>query len=1108
MIRDAEIMLRSADPKQRERGKEKLREVVREGEGGASAKQANDLLSLSDQSPREFPDPELDELMFLWPGIQRFDDDRLVGFLKRLEAYPGMAVPLRNDVIRELRQWIIEALPHVGKGAQSTETAALNDFVASVRGAAAYEVLPEFAQLRDALFSLRLQETAAGVDEALRVWELDKAWRLMEGLVPLPDAFKAKVEQLHADIYEVADLRRSVEGLLRQLRPVAPSNWFETRLQADLLQQVVHHLANARIPEDWRLRLEGARTSLTGLVEQFVRVQALAAVTIPQLREFWTEFDRLAVKETDSRFTVGEEWFPNGLDSLTSEVRRDVARARNPQELTAITSRLRADMEDIPPSVSARLEGFVDAIEQDISSWNAMLDGHAFELPATTAGALPLPTAWPDQALRYATWIQEIEAALNTFRNEAPPPSEQDYQNGLRLAEEILLKVSNHALARKLKIESVRRISYYQLDQAISEWKLESFFSLVELNNPGDIYAALAVDRQPLNELRTLVRQATLTDWRAASEWWAAWLAAMNRLPSAKPDALLLALDQQTDKRKNEWYATLDKLLKDNLAPQEYEAAASSLANEPDPNLQTYQQELRNKETIGRIKQLIKSDRFEAAELELEKLPATSTDAVELRTQLRYGQALSQGSVAAAEFVSSEWNNVRYLGEPREVLLDSIQAVWAEDSQESLAKLSQLLSRVLSKDDVADTVNETTHQLAEWQTWLEIEDGLIRTFSSGGVKQLAEYLRTVKAGALLDQRLTRLLRHWQKENNNVMLAWAYQAFQPKSTAAEEFDQAADSLAKESEQIAQEVRTVLAERASLALEDLKPLHEAIQREEEKWQSLDDYLGLYLAHNVKHRRLSPEFAAAKASLTEVTRILTLFGQLNEADLRQDATRQAFETAGSKARRLQNVASRDRILAELDRLRPLTDLFSIGERIRETAERCCSRDPLDVLESDLFEKLANYVREVDQTFKTAAAKSGAMWRLVSADYEKLIYRDACILLPLSDLPQLDTLAHTLDSLNAEELVFTKAIALLEDRDRQPKVPWVEAFDADSHLDYLQLIPTRAPQSLKVYYRFDRARRDTLKIILEAPASRLHLPVWVREYLDKGVPACGNAV
>lgn len=1107
MIRDAEIMMRSADPKQRERGKEKLREVIRDGEGSMSARRARYLLSLSDWTPPDLLDPELDELMILWHSIQGFNDYRLVSFLKRLATYPGMAVPLRSDVIRNLKQWSVDALPHVVKEAPPTQIAALNEIVASARGVAAYEVLPEFAQLHDALFSVRLQKTAELVDEALKLWELDKAWRLLDQLSPFPETFKKKVERLQADIYEVDGLRRCVESLLRQLRPVALSNWFDTRLQAELLQQIAQHVATGRVPQAWQLRFEGVRTSLIGFIEQFVRGQALAAVMIPKLQEFWTEYERLTAENTVITFEVGPDWFPKILELLTSEVRRDVGRASKPEQLTTITSRLRTEMEGVPPSVAKHLEGFVEAIEQSVLSWNAMLGGQVFELPPTQTGSLPWPTAWQDEAPHYATWIQKIETALNTQKNETPPPSLQDYQDGLRLAEEILSKASNHALARKLQLESSRRISYYQLDQALSEWKLDSFFKQVELNDSGDIYTALAVDRQPLSDLRSLTQQPPLTDWRVAAEWWTRWLAAINRLPSAKPDALLRALDLHTDKRKHEWYATLDRLLQDNLAPQEYEAAASSLANEPDSNLQTYQQELRRRETIGRIKEHIKSERFEAAELELSKLPSATTDAVELLTQLRFAQALKSGNDAVADFLAREWNNVRYLGNSHRVLLDSIQAAWTEGSRDSLAKLVQLLYRVLSRDDAPDTVDDLTRQLVEWQTWLEIEDGLIRNFSSAGVKQLADYLRAVEAGALLDQRLNKLLGHWEKQNNHVMLTWAYQAFQPKSTVAEKFDQAADSLVRESEQVAQKVRMVLAEHDSVELEDLKPLHEAVQREEEKWQSLNDYLGLYLAHKVKHRKPSPPFVDAKASLTEVTRILTLFAQLNEADLRQDVSRQIFDDVYSKSRRLVNVAIRDQILAELDRLRPLTNLFSLGERIRETAERCSSHEPLVVLESGVFQKLANYVREVDEIFNSAGAKGSAMWQVVSADYENLIYREACILLPRSDLSQLDTLADTLESLNAEELKFTNAIEQLQHRDRQPKVTRVEAFDPESHLDYLKLIPGRAPQSLKVYYRFDRARRDTLKIILEAPASRPHLPVWVREYLGKGVPACGKA-
>jgi hypothetical protein len=129
-----------------------------------------------------------------------------------------------------------------------------------------------------------------------------------------------------------------------------------------------------------------------------------------------------------------------------------------------------------------------------------------------------------------------------------------------------------------------------------------------------------------------------------------------------------------------------------------------------------------------------------------------------------------------------------------------------------------------------------------------------------------------------------------------------------------------------------------------------------------------------------------------------------------------------------------------------------------------------------------------------------------LVSAEYESKIFSEACVLLPVTGVCQLDQLVDVLEDLHAEELRFTEAISLLEDRDRQPKVAWAEAFDPTPHLEYLALLPPREPRTLKVYRRFERARRDTLKLILEAPESRPHLPVWVLNYLDHGVPLCAS--
>src|SRR5687768_15306111 len=172
-IREAEIMMRGGDPEQRERGRQRLREVVSQAEGSVYAQRALEILTAAEPRVPESLDPELDELMRLWPSMQGFSDYRLSGFLRRLGSYQGMAVPLRTEVVREVRRWIAEELPRVGVEMSSGRTEALNQFVAAVQGVAVFEELTEFAQLRDRLFQIRLQETTASVYAALAEWALD-----------------------------------------------------------------------------------------------------------------------------------------------------------------------------------------------------------------------------------------------------------------------------------------------------------------------------------------------------------------------------------------------------------------------------------------------------------------------------------------------------------------------------------------------------------------------------------------------------------------------------------------------------------------------------------------------------------------------------------------------------------------------------------------------------------------------------------------------------------------------------------------------------------------------------------------------------------------------
>lgn len=1102
LIREAKIMMRGADPEQRERGLQKLREVIGMAEGSVYAQQALEILSAAERRSVESLDPELEELMKLWPSIQGFNDHRLAGFLRRLESYHGMAVPLRTEVIRELRRWIADALPDVGTEASSTKTETLNDFVAAVRGVAAFEELPEFGQLRDRLFQIRLQDTAARVYTALAGWGLEEAQQALSQLKPVPDAFKINVEHLETEIDEIDALKRHVNRLMRQLPDQAPANWFTARLQSELQQQLEQCRTNSRVPPDWRQHLDEAVGSLVEFIAHFIRGQAQAAVTIPRLRDFWTEFQRLRGENADSAAELSHVWFVAVEDAVVSTAFRDIENASTVDELMAIANRLRADAVGIPPFVASRVRTIADAINRIGTIWRFMEEGQSFALPDGGSTELPIPRALAVEMQRYSHWIEQIET-LSSFVKETSLPAEQEYREHLGLAESILAKVPHHALALKLQQEATRRLTCYQLDQALLSWNLETFFRLFETDSPGEIYTSLIVYRDVLVELKDLTRQPSLKNWRGAADWWVRWQAAIKRLPLARPDALITALDQQSAQRRLEHYATLERLLQDNLTPREYEDAAASLHDDSDSSLKSYQQELLRKATIGRIEKNISNSRLDDAANELGSLPPESTDAIRLRTRLEFEQSRRRGSLAAADYLFHEWENVRaYLDEPEQLLLQTIAAVWLEEQDEAIGKMSLLISRLLRET----TEGQVTQKLTEWQTWIEIEEELLKNFSLGGVKQLAEYLRSAERGELLDDRLKRILRHWKSEGNTVMLAWAYQAFQRVTTVARDFHDALADFVKQSDQVANDVEKVLNGSATLELHDLQPLQASLEQEEERWRSLDDYLSL-LPHVVEYPQRSSKLIHARQHVSEVLRILTLLASLKDADLRRELTGQDYDNAYSRTLRLRGVGSRTYMLEQLERLRPLReDFFSLEQRIKEIAERCCSKDALNVLEPSLFHRLADYVRKAVEIFVEAGARNGAMWTLVSVEYESTIYSDACVLLPVSGSCQLDQLIDVLEDLHAEELRFTEAISLLEDRERQPKVAWGGAFDPKPHLEYLALIPSQKPRSLKVYHRFERARRDTLKIILDAPESRPHLPVWVLNYLDNGVPTCAS--
>ncbi|HKQ06944.1 MAG TPA: hypothetical protein VJ464_17575 [Blastocatellia bacterium] len=1098
-LAEAMIFRRGSDPAQRERSRELLRQIVREAEGTPQAKKA--IILLGDDFPEsESPrDPELEELLTTWNGIEGLTDHRLPDFLKRLEAYPGVAVPLRTEVVNRLRKWLSVALERVGE--QAEERPALNDFIAVASGVLAYEEIPEFMQLYDVLFHFRLQEIAAQVEEALRAWKVDEAQQTLDALGLVPDGFKAEIKRLQEEIDRVDHLRKGVNEWLSHFPGSPPDSWTEVRLTVDLLQRAQACLATAPLPLERQRQLLEARDYWRATAQNFIRKQALVAVTLDALRQFWTQFASLPLDE--ARWEMDESWFQAGLAAITASLSREVDAAVTADDLMLLISRLRMHALGLPPMVGARVEEVAGQISQMAAVWKQMQRGEPFEFPAPEQGNLKLPPAFSHEAEQYRGWLDLVNAALSLFKSETSPPL-QVYENGLRVAEEVLSQLPHHALAEKLRAEAKRKIVNYHLDDALAHWDVSGFVELVERTAPGEIYTGLLANKKEMLALGDLTYRENFSTWRDAAKWWADWRASKSQFVGAKPDSLRLALLQQEEQRRTAWYAVLEALLKDELPPPEYQAAAASLDGETDPNLETYRHDLLRQATIGRIKQSIRDGQFEQAELELADLPANSTEAVRLRTQLKVARARARGGGATAEVIYTEWQNMRaHVEGPHGILLETIQQVWEAGRQDWLAKLKRVLSQELSTN-LKGADPAVAADLTDWEVWLGIEQALLSTCLALDVKRLADYLRTAKPDGLLNQRSQKLVSHWQAQKQTAMLAWSYQAFRRKGVNAGLSLDPAEDLVAETDGVAEQVLTRLVTESDLRRGDLESLYGLLKQEEKKWRDLEDFLS-YLPQ-VIHRQPSAKFRQSKAALENVTKALADVAYLRDADLRQESNRALFEETGALVGQFAGVAAKAALKKELARLEKLTGLRFLELRIEEAAEWCGSEEPIRVLEPGYFSELADWVDQLIQRFAEAEAEGGKMWQVVSDDCCDSVYRRACILRASPRPPDLKRLLAVLKELHDEEVKFSIAIDELEDREKQPKVPEGSEFDPLRHESYLKLIPDERPGSRKVYLRFHRcAQQHPMPTILQR--SRRHLPEWVRdEYLEKGVPQCAK--
>lgn len=1092
-------MLRG-NSEQRARAKEILTDTIADTDGTPVAQDARRLLELAEAERPVERDPEMVKFTGRWDGLQGVTDPNLVRWLRDLHGQPGLIARLRPMVVKGLRKWIEQTTPLVAEeGLSPKELETVKTFVKEVCEIDAYSV-DELKPLRKVLFQLHYHETKGRIETALKQWAVEDAWGSYGELIPTPEDFSAEVQQIQVRIYEVEQLRQSVQELLSHPPEEELGSWVALRLLVTSLQRCAGYLDQDRLPDDWRGRIEEVVKNGLHTGAEFLRKQAMASVVIKDIRDFWAEYSGLELTGFDDRLALKEDWFRSGLTLISKAAHREITGAASPDQLNEIGWRLTERPESLPPAVAERLKELANEIAEVTAYWQAMLSGDEFEPVAADQTRLTVPTAFKKAAPAFRKDLEQVAAALARIRS-GEELSEQVYHQSAKLADAILARVPGHAQAGKLKKEAERGILCWRLDESLRRWDISEFLRLCLAEQAEGIYSDLARREKELNDLGRLAGQPEFSNWSAAAEWWNDWRIAKGELPQPEsdwPNSLRRTSRQQEATRRDEWYKVLDALTGDELTPEEAQAAADSLKPELRTlNLQGYQRALARQAAVGRADRHIDSEEFDMAGAEIAKLDEDHEDALRLRTRLSIEQAKLRGVNDLADVLFREWHTVvRYLNDGAHTILQEVvQQAWEQEKTEAVDKLRGVISRVLGAG------NEETaelKQLRNWADWLSVEQAVRAETSLLTVRKVADYLRRAEPGRVLRERLERLAGHWEAQQNTVMLAWAYQAFNRIDPLAMPRPvDPVEALNAKGRQLAEAALERLRKKSDLRMADLREMQAGIEGHESKLKELDYYLELLNFPEEKNAP-APEFSKAKRLLEILIHIFDTFDDLRGADWREDKTIARFNAARVTIRRdLVEVAAQQKLLDDLEKWDDLVRLKVLEDHLREAAEKCGSDD---IYEDGHFADLKKQIEEMIKVLVQTGAESWPIWPTISVESCDLVYKKAGILKPKIQPPDLRALADLVARLMKEEQEFKQA---LDDLARHmPPVAPQSYFDPELHAKYLKRFPDEAPGSRKVYLRFDRfATSEPMWTILKQ--SRSFLPDWVRKYLqDKESP------
>jgi hypothetical protein len=1100
ILNTAKTLLNGTDA-QKKIGIGLLKKVVQGARGTPLAEKAMKLLleyDLPDKSMKR--DAELTGYLRRWNGINSFSNVGFLPLLKELKARPDIAAHLRTKILGDIRKWIADALPKVG-AMKDKELLALEKFVEAIVDIQAYQI-EEIKKLSNVLFGVRFFNISKEVHRALALWDMDKAWQLVELLNNEPDGFQVQVKELRDEIFKVDETQRDMQAFLSQLSKSEPESWVDMRTLFDALQRLHKYSHDLKVPDEQQAHLQHETQDCIAAAEAFLRKQATTIANHDNLKGFWAQYQRLDLTTIDSPPTLQYEWFDNYLTLVFDTEKEKVSRADSPETLKRLGLEILENGKRLPSFVATRMKSLADEIACMETNWESMRQGEDFDDPSSCQGQLQVPHLLDSESIKFRQFLNRLEEAVGTIKSHnGLPPSKNTYTQIRQTAQEILKQVPQHQRASQVKSDAEKRLLHIDLDAALATFDVENFFRLCETKPPEGVYAYFIQHSEVLRRIATLTRQEDFFSWEEAAIWWAQWRVARESLQQSVagglPDSFKNALEDQEALRTDNWYKVLNKLLDLNLKPEDCIKVAKSLMEELENlNLQGFHSELMRKATCGYVSQYISEGQFEEAARELAGLQPNHPDTISLGTRLNVERAIQAGVAATATVLQDNWSNIvtEYGSAAYTLLIRTVNQAWQDDDSDSLLRLRRAMSRAMSGHPTASELK----MLQQWENWLRVEEAIKSETTRLNVNQLISYLNDTGANEEgLRERLKRLINHWQHQEDIKMLAWAYVAFNRLyPDIMTDRSDPMDEMWRRSDKVASHIIETIKTKSPLPMDECEGLRKALKDEEHEWNNLHDFLGS-LRPPAMSKGPSDKFKKTLETLETLIAILGSLERLKNADLREESARNDLETIDWETKKYFGgfVIQQD-LLKQIEQFEHLTKLEVPGNHIIEAAKRCGSEAFDDVYHGKSFANLHKSIQSLIDKFILAKAQDGTMWQKLSGEYCDKVYDLAGISTAKPIPPDLHGLADRIKRLQDEEAEFVKLIERLENE--VPPVPDGGNFDPDRHHAYLSLFPNKPPSSKKVRMRFYRfAQSRSMQTIIRQ--SRTQIPDWVQEYVKE---------